>query len=233
MMRWIVTIAVSLFAGFTGAALFALSGLADMQTRSYLLSKPEVLTEAMDELQRRAMVARIEPVRAELDTPFPGAVLGNPNGTVTMVEFSDYACTYCRQSLPDVARLIAANPDLRIVVREYPILTADSADAARMALAAAQQGKYAAFHDAMFAAGQVTPATIEAAATSAGVNLAVARRAIEAGQFETHLQNTMFLAQNLGLNGTPAWITGDRVLDGAVGAEALGRAVADARDGAG
>lgn len=233
MMRWIVTIAVSLLAGFTGAALFALTGLSDMQTRSYLLANPEVLPEAMDVLQRRDMAARIAPVRAELQTAYPGAVLGNPNGTVTLVEFTDYACTYCRQSLPDVAQLIAANPDLKVVIREYPILTEHSADAARMALAAAQQGRFAAFHDAMFAAGQVTPATIEAAATSAGVNLAVARRAIAAGQFETHLQNTMFLAQNLGLTGTPAWITGDRVLDGAVGAEALGRAVADARDGAG
>ena len=117
-----------------------------------------------------------------------------------------------------------------MVIREYPILTADSADAARMALAAAQQGKFAQFHNAMFAAGQVTPATIEAAATSAGVDLAVARRAIESGQFEAHLQNNMFLAQNLGLNGTPAWIAGDQVLNGAVGAEALGRAVADARE---
>jgi protein-disulfide isomerase len=230
MMRWIVTIAVSLFAGFSGAALFALTGLADMQTRSYLMDNPEVLPEAMGVLQQRETATRLDPVRAELETAFPGAVLGNPNGSVTLVEFTDYACTYCRQSLPDVARLIAANPDLKVVIREYPILTADSADAARMALAAAQQGKFAQFHDAMFAAGQVTPATIEAAATSAGMDLVAARRAIEAGQFETHLQNTMFLAQNLGLNGTPAWITGDSVLNGAVGAEALGRAVADARE---
>lgn len=229
-MRWIITIAVSLFAGFTGAALFALTGLSDMQTRSYLLANPEVLPEAMEVLQTRDTAARIAPVRAELETPFPGMVLGNPNGSITLVEFTDYACTYCRQSLPDVARLIAANPDLKVVIREYPILTAESADAARMALAAAQQGKFAQFHDAMFAAGQVTPATIEAAATSAGVNLATARQAIESGRYESHLQNTMFLAQNLGISGTPAWIVGDRALDGAVGADALGRAVADARE---
>lgn len=230
MMRWIVTIAVSLFAGFAGAALFALTGLSDRQTRSYLLANPEVLPEAMDVLQKRDTAARIAPVRAELETPFPGMVLGNPAGTITLVEFTDYACTYCRQSLPDVERLIAANPDLKVVIREYPILTAESADAARMALAAAQQGRFAQFHDAMFAAGQVTPATIEAAATSAGVNLAAARQAIASGRFESHLQNTMFLAQNLGISGTPAWIVGDRALDGAVGLDALGRAVADARE---
>ncbi|MES2700180.1 MAG: thioredoxin domain-containing protein, partial [Pseudomonadota bacterium] len=198
-MRWIITIAVSLFAGFSGAALFALTGLADMQTRSFLMSNPEVLPEAMDELQRRDTATRIAPVRAELETAFPGAVLGNPNGTITLVEFTDYACTYCRQSVADVGALIAANPDLKVVIREYPILAPESADAARMALAAAQQGKFAAFHDAMFAAGQVTPATIEASATSAGVDLAAARLAIESGQFEAQLQNNIFLAQNLGL----------------------------------
>lgn len=229
-MRWIITIAVSLFAGFSGAALFALTGLADMQTRSFLMSNPEVLPEAMDELQRRDTATRIAPVRAELETAFPGAVLGNPNGTITLVEFTDYACTYCRQSVADVAALIAANPDLKVVIREYPILAPESADAARMALAAAQQGKFAAFHDAMFAAGQVTPATIEASATSAGVDLAAARQAIASGQFEAQLQNNIFLAQNLGLNGTPSWIVGDRALNGAVGVEAIGRAVAEARE---
>lgn len=229
-MRWIITIVVSLFAGFSGAALFALTGLADMQTRSYLMSNPEVLPEAMDELQRRDMQARIAPVRDELETAFPGAVLGNPSGTITLVEFTDYACTYCRQSVADVAALIAANPDLKVVIREYPILAPESADAARMALAAAQQGKFAAFHDAMFAAGQVTPATIEASATSAGVDLAAARRAIESGQFEAQLQNNVFMAQNLGLTGTPSWIVGDRALNGAVGVEAIGRAVAAARE---
>lgn len=229
-MRWIITIAVSLFAGFSGAALFALTGLADMQTRSFLLSNPEVLPEAMDELQRRDTASRIAPVRAELETAFPGAVLGNPNGTITLVEFTDYACTYCRQSTRDVAALIAANPDLKVVIREYPILAPESADAARMALAAAQQGKFAAFHDAMFAAGQVTPATIEASATSAGVDLATARQAIASGQFEAQLQNNVFLAQNLGLTGTPSWIVGDRALNGAVGADVIGRAVAAARE---
>ena len=79
-----------------------------------------------------------------------------PQGTVTLVEFSDYACTYCRQSVADVDALIAANPDLKVVMREYPILSPESVDAARMALAAAQQGKYAAFHDAMFRLGPPT-----------------------------------------------------------------------------
>src|SRR3546814_2608700 len=83
---------------------------------------------------------------------FPGAVLGNPDGKVTLVEFSDYACGYCRKSLPDVAELMKNNPDLRIVIRELPIISPHSPEAAKMALAAAEQGKFSQFHEAMYAA---------------------------------------------------------------------------------
>lgn len=230
-MRWVATIAVSLLAGFAGAAIFSLTPLADRAGEAWLMRDPHVLTRAMDELQRRETAERIAPLRAELEAPFPGAVLGNPQGSVTLVEFSDYACTYCRQSLEDVTALIAANPDLKVVIREYPILSPESVDAARMALAAAQQGRFAAFHNAMFAAGQLTPESIAMAATTAGVDLERARREIAAGLFDAQLQNNVFLARSLGISGTPAWIVGDRALSGAVGREALSRAVDAARSG--
>jgi len=229
-MRWFATVLISLIAGFAGAAIFSLSGLGDSQTREYLLANPEVLPEAMEELQRRDMLARIEPLRSELETPFPGAVLGNPDGEITLVEFTDYACTFCRSSVADVNRLIAANPDLRVVIREYPILAPESADAARMALAAAQQGRFQQFHEAMFAQGQVSAESIETAAVQAGLNLDQARSAIATGMFDAQLQNNVFLARNLGISGTPAWIVGNRALNGAVGADAIGRAIAEARD---
>src|SRR5690606_3329499 len=167
-MRWFMTLVVALAAGFAGAALWGASGLGGHSTRDYLLTHPEVLPEAMDVLQQREQVARIGPLRRELETSFPGAVLGNPRGSVTLVEFSDYACTYCRQSANDVAALVAADPSLRVVIREYPILAPESVDAARMALAAAQQGRYASFHDAMFRLGPPNADTIAAAATEAG-----------------------------------------------------------------
>jgi len=229
-MRWFATVLISLIAGFAGAAIFSLSGLGDSQTREYLLANPEVLPEAMEELQRRDMLARIEPLRSELETPFPGAVLGNPDGEITLVEFTDYACTFCRSSVADVNRLIAANPDLRVVIREYPILAHESADAARMALAAAQQGRFQQFHEAMFAQGQVSAESIETAAVQAGLNLDQARSAIATGMFDAQLQNNVFLARNLGISGTPAWIVGNRALNGAVGADAIGRAIAEARE---
>ena len=171
-MRSLLPLALALPAGFAGAAVWDLSGLGDRATRAYLLDHPEILPQAMQVLQQREESSRIEPMRAELERPFPGAVLGNPNGKVTLVEFSDYACSYCRASVADVAALIAANPDLRVVVREYPILHPESVDAARMALAAAQQGRFGPFHEAMYRLGPPSAASIAAAAREAGVDLA-------------------------------------------------------------
>ena len=194
------------------------------------MANPEILPEAMQELQRRDMVARIEPLRDELEAPFPGAVLGNPDGEITLVEFTDYACGYCRMSLDHVNQLIADNPDLRVVIREYPILSAGSAAAARMALAAAEQGRFEEFHSAMFAAESLSAENIELAARQSGVDVERAQAAIDAGLYDSQLQNNMFLAQNMGLSGTPAWVVGDQVLSGAVGTETLNAAVAEARD---
>jgi protein-disulfide isomerase len=228
-MRWFMTLVVALAAGFAGAALWDATGLGGETTRDYLLANPEVLPEAMEVLQRREQVARIEPLRGELETPFPGAVLGNPAGSVTLVEFTDYACTYCRQSRADVAALVAAHPDLKVVIREYPILRAESVDAARMALAAAQQGRYARFHDAMFRLGPPTAETIEAAAKEAGVDLARAHTAIANGAFDGHLQANAQLAAQLGISGTPGWVVGDQSLNGAVGPQRLSEAIEEAR----
>ena len=229
-MRWILTVLIALAGGFAGAGLWQISGFGGNTTRDYLLANPEILPEAMEVLSQRETMARVEPVRDEVEQPFPGAVLGNPQGTITLVEFTDYACGFCRQALPDVIALIGANPDLKVVVREYPILSEGSADAARMALAAAKQGRFEQFHNAMFAKDGPNAATITAAAQEAGMDLAAARAAIAGGEFEAQLQNNAFLAQALGFNGTPAWIVGDQVLNGAVGVERMAEAIAKARD---
>ena len=226
----VLTILLALLAGFAGAAAWDYSGLGPDRTRAALMADPGMLPDAMAELQRRDAVQRLAPIRAEVKEPFPGAVLGNPQGSTTMVEFTDYACGFCRSSLADVQQLIAEDPDLRIVIREYPVLSDASVEAARMALAAAQQGRYEAFHASMFAADGLTTATIEAAATRAGVDLARARAAIASGDLDAQLQNNHFLARNLGLSGTPAFVIGDEVLNGAVGADALRGAIAEARD---
>jgi protein-disulfide isomerase len=195
--------------------------------RNYLLEHPEVLPEAIERLKNKESRAQLSGIAAPVAAPYPGAVLGNPQGKTVVVEFSDYACGFCRQSVSDVEALIAANPDLKVVVREMPVLSPASADAAKMALAAAQQGKFAAFHHAMFAAGSPNPQTIEAAARVAGVDLARARAAAADPKLEDELRRNLAFAQQLGFSGTPSWVIGNELLEGAVGKEELARAIGE------
>ena len=195
----------------------------------YLLEHPEVLPAAMEALQKKEDGKRLGGIRADVEKAWPGEVLGNPQGKVTLVEFTDFACTYCRHSVADVEALIAANPDLKVVLRQLPIIAPASADAARMGLAAAEQGKYAAFHKAMFAAGHPDKATIDAVARSVGIDLARAARVIADPRIEDELSRNIDLARQLGFNGTPAWVVGNAVISGAVGEEKLAKAIAEAR----
>jgi protein-disulfide isomerase len=194
----------------------------------YILEHPEILPEAMEVLQQRQNAQQLSGVRSGVETPFPGAVLGNPAGKVTMVEFTDFACGYCRQSLGDVQGLIARNPDLRIVIRELPIISPASPDAAKMALAAAEQGKYAAFHDAMFMAGQVDAPTIEAVARKVGLDMDRARRVAASPQVEAEIARNLEFANRLGFSGTPSWVIGTRLISGAVGIDQLSEALKSA-----
>lgn len=214
-------------AGIDGKERAAIEGL----VRSYILDHPEILPEAMERLQQREAGARIAPMRGALETPFPGAVLGNPGGKVTLVEFTDYACTYCRQSVKALDALIAKNPDLRVVVRELPIIAPESAPAARMALAAAAQGKYPAYHKAMFEGPRPSDASIAAAAGAAGLDLAAARAFGARNDVEEELKRNLEMARQLGINGTPAWVLGGRLIHGAVPEADLQAAIDDARKG--
>lgn len=201
----------------------------EQMVRSYILDHPEILPEAMERLRDRETRKQLAGIADQIKTPFPGAVLGNPQGKVTMVEFTDYACTYCRQSVADVDALIAAHPDLKVVVRELPILSPASTEAARMALAAAEQGRYAAFHKAMFENGRPGAETIAAAANSAGLDMARARRIITEPGIEAEISSNLNFARKLGFEGTPSWVIGDTQMSGAVGQKALAKALAKAR----
>lgn len=196
---------------------------------NYILEHPEVLPQAMENLRKKETGQQLAGVGDKLEVAFPGAVMGNPNGTVVLVEFTDFACTFCRQSVPDVEALIAANPDLKIVIRELPIIAPTSPDAARWGLAAAEQGKYPEFHKTMFAAGRTDALSIEAAARAAGLDLDRARKFIEDPRVRAELASNLDFARQLGINGTPSWVVGDQLLSGAVGKDVLGTAIAEAR----
>ena len=192
---------------------------------NYLLENPEILIKVSDKLKEKQASAQIEAAGDQLEQPYPGMILGNPNGKIVLVEFSDYACTYCRRSVSDVEALIAQFPELKVVVREMPILSPDSAAAAKMAMAAAQQGKFAQFHKAMFAAGRVNADTIQAVARVSGLDLGRAQVTVADAQSQAELARNVDMARELGFNGTPSWVVGDQAFSGAVGREELAAAI--------
>ncbi|WP_379553166.1 DsbA family protein [Erythrobacter sp. W53] len=215
---------LALIFGFAGAGLWAISGLGNGLTREYLVANPEVLPDMAEALQRKQGAERLAQVEGEVTAAFPGAVLGNPNGTKTLVKFTDYGCGFCRTSLPDIERLIAADPDLKVVVREWPIFDG-SEQAARIALAAAKQGKYPAFYNAMFAAGAPTPANLAKAAGEAGLDMDAAITFAQSDEASAEIAKNMTLARSLGFGGTPSWVAGDQVMEGAVGYDTLAEAL--------
>lgn len=198
--------------------------------RDYILANPEIIPQAMENLHAKESAEQLAGIRSEVETPFPGAVLGNQDGAVTLVKFTDFACGYCRRSVDDVTSLIQEHPDLRVVVRELPILGEGSVDAARMALAASEQGKYPEFYRAMFAAGRPSAATIAAAAREAGIDMEQAKAAINSPRIDAELEQNLEMARQLGFGGTPSWVVGDQLISGAVGADKLAEAIGDARN---
>jgi len=215
--------------GWAWQATGAGRGATEQIVRNYILEHPEILPEAMQRMQERELKSRLAPLRSALETPYPGAVLGNPRGSATLVQFADYACPYCRISVAEIDALIAADKDLKVVIREDAVLSPESADAARMALAAADQGRYAAFHKAMFAKEQPDAQSIAAAAREAGLDVAKANADIAAGKYEAELENNRRLAGAIGFSGTPAWVIGEEAYSGAMDRGVLADAIARAR----
>ena len=197
--------------------------------RAYILEHPEIITEAVEILQRREVATRLGAAKGALTKPFPGAEAGNPKGDVTMVEFTDYNCGYCRSSMADVDRLLANDGNIRLIYREVPILIQTSRDAALWALAAAKQGKHKAFHRAMFSGGKPDAQTIRVAATKAGMDVAAAQKFTASTEAKAELEQNLEMMQQVGFNGTPTFIIGDQILEGAIGYDALKAAVAKAR----
>ena len=155
---------------------------------------------------------------------------GNPEGDVTVVEFFDYQCPYCKLVEPAVEDLIKGDSKLRIVYKEFPILGPVSTYASRVALAAMKQGKYVEFHTAMMAAkGKITEDIVMKIAADAGLDLAKVKIDMNAPEIEKTIQHSYELADALGINGTPAFIIGDALLPGAADLATLKKAVTETR----
>ena len=207
--------------------------------RDYLLENPEILIESLqlyDERrkaeaaarQREALTAHLEQLSGGPATP----VLGNPEGDVVIVEFFDYRCPYCKKVADDLRQAVREDGNIRLVMKEFPILGPDSLVAARAALAAGAQGRYEDFHFALMAErGQITEDTVFAVAERLGLDVAKLQADMESEAVETEIRRTYDLAEALDIGGTPAFVIGDQVYPGALSMSDLRQAVASSRDG--
>ena len=193
--------------------------------RQGMLADPQILLDADAALRDRQNAPALAAARVALETPFASSWKGAQKPEVVLVEFYDYACPYCKASNPHVDQLLKENPGLRVVYRELPILGQNSIEAARLSLAASKAGRFREFHDALYAAGRPAPETNAAAARVANIPATPAQDpAIEA-----ELKRNFEMAGRIGATGTPLFVVGDRVLNGAVGYDALKQAVEAAR----
>jgi len=207
--------------------------------RNYLIANPEIIRDAINELQRRedeaAQTAQTQAITDNSDlifSPASTAVFGNPAGDVTLVEFFDYNCTYCRRAYADMKELIDKDPDLRVVLKEFPVLGDGSVQAAKVSLAVLLTApeKYNAFHDALISEkGQVDGERALAVAAEIGLDAAVLRARLEGDDVKAMIDESYDLAGKLNLTGTPSYVTRKEVVVGAVGYDALKTKIDDAR----
>jgi protein-disulfide isomerase len=193
--------------------------------RSGLMADPQVLVDASQALRDRQYEPVLAQHRAAIETPFGSSWKGASKPDVTVVEFYDYACTYCKASNPHLERLIKEDPGVRVVYREFPILGPDSVTAARLSLAASKAGRFAQFHDTLWLEGRPGPQTLARASAAAGIP----PEPVQNAEIEAELQKNYQLAGALGASGTPLFVIGERVINSAADYDELKKAVDEAR----
>lgn len=211
--------------------------------KDYLVKNPEVLQEALGELEKKQAASEAEKhregVKQHSEALFNSprhVVVGNPQGDVTMVEFFDYNCGYCKKAMVDMMEMIKADPKLRVVLKEFPVLGQGSVEAARVAVAVRMQDKtgkkYLDFHQKLLGIrGQANQAAAMAAAKDVGMDMAKLEKDLASPEIKSSLEESYKLAEALGLNGTPSYVIGTDVVVGAVGQPGLKEKVSQARCG--
>ncbi len=205
----------------------------------YLVANPEVLIEAMKELERKQDSERdtlaqkgIQEHAQELTNDPESPISGNPNGDVTIVEFSDYQCPYCKRSYPALKSVVAADGKVKLVYKDLPILGEASRIAALAALASRNQNKHEAFHNALMEFnGKLDRDQILAIASSVGIDVAQLQKDMEDPKLKQIIDRNMALASALGVRGTPAFVIGKQFVPGAVDADTLKQLIDEARKG--
>jgi protein-disulfide isomerase len=210
--------------------------------KEYIVSHPEVLQEAMAELDKRQAAAEAEKAKVAIkkneEAIFSSAhqvTIGNPQGDVTLVEFFDYNCGYCKRALSDLMDLMKNDSKLKVVLKEFPVLGPGSEEAARVAVAVRMQDpkKYLEFHQKLLGGrGAADKAKALAVAKDVGLDLARLEKDMVSNEAKTTFDEDIKLAETLGMNGTPSYVVGTEVVVGAVGLDALKEKVKSARCGA-
>jgi protein-disulfide isomerase len=209
------------------------------QMHAYIAAHPEVIVESVNNLESRRKEREakeaVDQLGARNDEVFkdPAApIVGNPQGDAILVEFFDYNCPYCRKAAPVVDQLIQADPGVKVLYKEFPILGPGSTFAARAALAAQRQDKYAVFHNALFAAhGPITEASTLDIAKSVGLDIGRLKTDMADPAIEAAISRNIALAEALRIAGTPTFVTSKGITPGQVGLDTLKQMIADARKG--
>src|ERR1700761_5658532 len=215
----------------------------DIETivKNYLIAHPEVLEEAMNELSKRQAAAEAQKheesisKNASLIFNSPrGVTLGNKDGDVTFVEFFDYNCGYCKHAMADMLDLLKSDRKLKVVLKEFPVLSEGSVEAAKVAVAARMQdpSKYLDFHTKLLGGrGPADKARAMAAAKDAGYDTARLEKDLNSPEVKSTIEENFKLAEDMGLNGTPSYVIGKQIVVGAVGLDGLKEKIGIARCG--
>lgn len=208
-----------------------------IQTRQYLLQNPEVLVEALQKFEQNQQAAEaneLETILAEhSDEIFndPAApIIGNPGGDVTLVEFFDYNCPYCRKAAPQLQQAVADDSGLKLVLKEWPILGPGSEFAAKAALASQRQGKYEAFHKGLMGfTSAINESSTLTVAGQVGLDVERLKQDMKDPAILAAIERNRALANDLRITGTPTFVVGDEIIRGLVDLATLKRFIADAR----
>ncbi|MEZ5822170.1 MAG: DsbA family protein [Bradyrhizobium sp.] len=211
--------------------------------REYLIAHPEVLEEALNELSKRQVAADAAKHQASIaknaDKIFNsprGVTIGNKDGDVTFVEFFDYNCGYCKRAMADMIEIMKADPKLKVVLKEFPVLSQGSVEAAQVAVAVRMQDptgkKYLDFHQKLLSGrGAADKSRALAAAKEAGLDMSKLEKDLGSPEVRATLEENLKLAESLGMNGTPSYVIGNQIVIGAVGVDTLREKISNARCG--
>lgn len=209
--------------------------------KNYLVSHPEVLEEAMNELSKRQAAAESSKHEASIaqnaETIFNsprGVTMGNKDGDVTFVEFFDYNCGYCKRAMADMLDLMKSDPKLKVVLKEFPVLSQGSVEAAQVAVAVRMQApqKYLDFHQKLLGGrGPADKAHALAVAKDLGLDMARIEKDSASPEAKATIEENFKLAESMGMNGTPSYVIGKQVVIGAIGEDGLKEKIGEARCG--